>query len=52
MMRKFELCFEFPDTHGQTLLVPELLSPNEPFLNWTTEGALNFEYQYEVLPPG
>ena len=32
--------------------MPELLSPNEPFLNWTPERALNFEYDYEVLPPG
>ena len=52
MMRKFELCFDFPDTHGQKLLVPELLSPNEPLLNWVAEGALNLEYKYEVLPSG
>jgi internalin A len=52
MMRKFELCFDFPDSGGKRLLVPELLSPNEPDLNWPEEGPLNFQYHYGVLPSG
>lgn len=50
MMRKFELCFDFPDAPDR-LLIPDLLSPNEPDLNWpTAREALNLEYHYNVLP--
>lgn len=52
MMRKFELCFDFPDSGGKRLLVPELLSPNEPDLNWPEESSLHFQYHYGVLPTG
>ena len=53
MMRKFELCFDFLDSAGHKLLVPELLSPNEPDLNWPPpRDALNFQYHYDVLPGG
>ena len=52
MMRKFELCFDFPDSHGQHFLIPELLLKNEPDLDWHMEEALNFEYHYNVLPSG
>ena len=52
MMRKFELCFEFPDCNGQRLLIPELLHPNEPELGFDTKKALNLEYHYNVLPSG
>jgi internalin A len=52
MMRKFELCFDFPDQPG-TLLVPELLTKNEPDVNWKSASeCLNFEYAYGVLPSG
>ena len=51
MMRKFELCFDFPEADGR-LLVPELLSRNEPDLGWDEEDALRFEYHYAVLPEG
>ena len=50
MMRKFELCFDFPDAPDR-LLIPDLLSPNEPDLNWpSTREALNLEYHYNILP--
>jgi internalin A len=52
MMRKFELCFDFPDSNGQRVLIPELLSKNEPDLNWKTEESLNFQFHYAVLPEG
>jgi internalin A len=52
MMRKFELCFDCP-WPPPTLLVPELLSKNEPDVNWkSTKECLNFEYRYTVLPSG
>ena len=50
MMRKFELCFDFPG--GKELLVAELLAPNEPELDFDDEEPLRFEYHYEVLPEG
>jgi len=47
MMRKFELCYEIEP--NQTFLVPDLLPKDEPFTgNW--DGALAFQYQYNVLP--
>ena len=52
MMRQFELCFTFPDSGGKRFLIPELLQPKEPDLNWEKPDALNFEYHYTVLPGG
>ena len=52
MMRRFELCFAFPDSEGQQFLIPELLRPNEPELNWEEADALNFQYHYAALPGG
>jgi len=53
MMRSFELCFDFPDTDGRRVLVPERLPENEPEgLNWNPPDALHFEYHYPVLPGG
>jgi internalin A len=57
LMKKFELCFTFPDedTH---YLIPELLDIQEPeaAAAFFTEGGpaecLNFRYEYEVLPEG
>ena len=51
IMRKFELCFEFPDTSGR-YLIPELLSPREPDLGLDEVDALRFEYHYDILPEG
>ena len=52
MMRQFELCFTFPGSDGKRFLIPELLQPNEPELNWDEQDALNFQYHYTVLPGG
>ena len=52
MMRKFELCFDFPDPSPPRLLIPELLQVNEPDLNWEDAASLNFQYHYNVLPGG
>jgi internalin A len=53
LMRKFDLCFIFPDddTH---YLIPELLDKQEPeaTAEFEPEGCLNFQYYYPVLPEG
>jgi internalin A len=54
-MCQFELAFEGERTRGreQTWLVPELLDPKEPTaLAWNESNALNFYYDYSVLPAG
>src|ERR1700752_568299 len=56
MMRKFELCFDFPDQSGK-VLVPELLSRNEPDVGWSapsemSRDVLDFEFHYGILPRG
>ena len=47
MMKKFELCYDIePD---KSFLIPDLLPKDEPFTGeW--EGALAFQYHYNVLP--
>ncbi|MCA9099304.1 MAG: AAA family ATPase, partial [Planctomycetaceae bacterium] len=52
IMRKFELCFEFPNSNGQRFLIPELLPVREPDLDWHESDLLRFEYHYDVLPGG
>jgi internalin A len=54
-MCQFELAFEGERSRGreQTWLVPELLDPKEPTaLAWDESNALNFYYDYSVLPAG
>ena len=53
LMKKFELCFSFPDDDA-TYLVPELLDNQEPYMTEEFEPAacLNFQYHYTVLPAG
>lgn len=52
MMRKFEMCFDFPDSNGQRVLVPQLLPRDEPDLDWRPDDSLSFEFHYKTLPPG
>jgi internalin A len=53
LMKKFELCFSFPDddTH---YLIPDLLDKQEPeeASEFKPEECLNFQYHYPVLPEG
>ena len=53
LMKKFELCFTFPDTDTY-YLIPELLGIQEPeaAAEFKPEECLNFRYEYEVLPEG
>ena len=48
MMTKFELAFGLPG--GQTLLIPDLISKEQPDFEWDDANALQFAYQYSVLP--
>ena len=52
-MRKFELCFTFPDEDGR-FLVPELLDKQQPeeAEAFDIVQCLNFEYHYPILPEG
>ena len=53
LMKKFQLCFNFPDddTH---YLIPELLDKQEPpeAAEFTATECLNFQYHYPILPEG
>ncbi|HEV2765395.1 MAG TPA: COR domain-containing protein, partial [Pyrinomonadaceae bacterium] len=53
LMRKFSLCFAFPDEPDR-YLVPELLGKEEPeeAAGFIPADCLNFEYHYRVLPEG
>ena len=52
LMRKFELCFDFPDSSGDRFLVPERLAKDEPDVGWDEGDPLRFQVKYNVLPPG
>ena len=53
LMRKFELCFPFPDESGR-YLVPDLLpkDQHEDADHFSPATCLGFEYQYPILPEG
>lgn len=53
LMKKFELCFSFPDEETH-YLVPELLDKQEPqqAQDFQPDECLNFQYHYPVLPEG
>lgn len=53
LMKKFELCFSFPDDDVH-YLIPELLDKQEPpeAAEFKPEECLNFQYHYPVLPEG
>jgi internalin A len=53
LMRKFGLCFAFPDQVDR-YLIPELLGKEEPAETerFPPNDCLNFEYHYGLLPEG
>jgi internalin A len=53
LMRKFELCFTFPDDQGR-YLIPELLDKQQPAEaeRFDPDQCLNFQYHYPVLLEG
>lgn len=50
MMEMFELCFSID--HGSQHIIPLLLSPEAPEINWTSQESLSFEYDYSFMPTG
>jgi internalin A len=52
LMRKFELCFRFPE-NDETYLIPQLLPKEQPEETsaFDAQACLNFEYQYPALLP-
>jgi internalin A len=53
LMKKFDLCFSFPDNDTH-YLIPELLDKQEApeAAAFKPEECLNFQYHYPVLPEG
>jgi internalin A len=53
LMKRFELCFSFPDDETH-YLIPELLDKQESVdaTAFTPEACLHFQYHYPVLPEG
>lgn len=53
LMKKFELCFSFPEDDAR-YLIPELLDKQEPpeAADFDANACLNFQYHYMVLPEG
>lgn len=53
LMRKFELCFTFPEDQGR-YLIPELLDKQQPeeAEQFQPGECLNFQYSYPVFPEG
>jgi internalin A len=53
LMKKFELCYTFPDSDTH-YLIPELLDIQEPeaAAEFKPEECLNFRYEYEALYEG
>jgi internalin A len=54
IMRKFELCFRFPEPHDDIYLIPELLEKSQPDLpsELHSNSCLSFRYTYSVWPEG
>ena len=48
LMKKFELCYQVSD--DDTLLVPDLLSKDEPDFPFDEAAALRFRFEYDFLP--
>jgi internalin A len=53
LMKKFDLCFTFPDDDAH-YLIPELLDKQEPTdtAEFGSQPCLNFQYAYPILPEG
>jgi internalin A len=53
LMRKFELCFRFPEEEAR-YLIPDLLDKQQPpeAEEFSPTNCLNFQYDYPILPEG
>lgn len=54
LMKKFELCYQLPDTHPERWLAPQLLPPSRPALfdGWAQPSDLVVRFKYPFLPRG
>lgn len=53
VMRRFDLLYDSADHGaGHRMLIPLMLPEPMPAISWPVEGALEFVYQYEVMPAG
>lgn len=50
LMKKFEICFEYDDPNDVKYLIPDLLSRDQPDINWDYSESLAFEIHYDVFP--
>ncbi len=53
VMRRFDLLYDSSEHGaGHRMLIPLMLPEIMPEIQWPAEGALEFVYQYEVMPAG
>ncbi len=54
LMKKFELCYQLPDTQPERWLAPQLLPPSKPALfdGWAQPSDLVVRFKYPFLPRG
>ena len=54
LMRKFEVCFEYPDDPQRRYLVPQLLGKEQAveMEEFDARKCLNFQYHYNIVPEG
>lgn len=50
LMKKFELCFQIPDTHSY--IIPSLLPASMGDFEWNYKFNSRFEYHYDFMPAG
>ncbi|MFL0116880.1 COR domain-containing protein, partial [Tenacibaculum maritimum] len=49
LMKKFELCLEL---NRGNFIIPELLKPSEPEIDFEIEDPISMEYKYDFMPAG
>ena len=52
ILRHFELCFDMVGYKGQRFAIPLLFPQQKPPIDWNYADNLQFQYHYEVFPPG
>jgi internalin A len=54
LMKKFELCYQLPDSIPECWLAPQLLMPSkpEPLTHWAKPSDLVVRFRYPFLPRG
>ncbi|MEL6190687.1 MAG: COR domain-containing protein [Bacteroidota bacterium] len=53
LMKKFELCYEVPDSPSpQLYIAPQLLQVEQPEYAWKATNNLELRYEYDFMPKG